>query len=55
MANVAVGRAYTTQEGELPSNMCPPEGFDSVIGQVRAPPRVSSALAGGCAVWTAEQ
>lgn len=36
MANIAVGRPYTTQEGELPSTMCPPDGFDSVIGEVRA-------------------
>lgn len=42
MANVAVGRPYITQEGELSSNMCPPDGFDSVIGQVRALPIVPS-------------
>lgn len=36
LANVAVGRAFKTFEGKLDpnANLCPPPGFDSVIGEV---------------------
>ncbi len=34
ICNVAVGKAYSTTEGFLPPNMCPPRGFDSVVGEV---------------------
>lgn len=37
LANVAVGKAFTTFAGKLDpnANLCPPPGFDSVIGEVR--------------------
>lgn len=35
MASVTVGRAYCTDEGELPNHLCPPPGYDSVVGEVR--------------------
>ena len=36
LTSVAVGRPFTTMQGRLePSdNLCPPPGFDSVIGEV---------------------
>lgn len=34
-ASVVVGRPYVTQEGRLPYDMCPPQGYDAVIGEVR--------------------
>eukprot|EP00752_Nemacystus_decipiens_P006890 g6189.t1 len=34
VCNVAVGRSYNTYEGYLPPHLCPPSGFDSVIGEV---------------------
>jgi len=34
ICNVAVGRAYCTTEGSLPRTMCPPQGYDSVVGEV---------------------
>ncbi|CAN0173238.1 unnamed protein product, partial [Laminaria digitata] len=33
-ATGAVGRAYLTQEGALPAKMCPPPGYDAVVGEV---------------------
>lgn len=39
-ATVAVGRAYQTNAGELPENMCPPHGFDAVVGEVNQWPLV---------------
>lgn len=33
-ATIAVGKAYTTTQGFLPHNMCPPPGYDSVVGEV---------------------
>lgn len=37
LASVAVGRAFKTQLGRLDpnANLCPPPGFDSVMGEVR--------------------
>jgi len=35
VANVTAGKAYTTQEDGLDKDMCPPDGFDSVVGEVR--------------------
>lgn len=37
LTSVAIGRAYATMEGRLnpADNLCPPPGFDSVIGEVR--------------------
>ena len=34
-ATVVVGLAYLIKEGSLPDNMCPPPGFDAVVGEVR--------------------
>ena len=34
-ATAVVGLAYLTKEGFLPDNMCPPPGFDAVVGEVR--------------------
>lgn len=35
VASVAVGNAFVTHEGKLPVERCPPQGYDSVIGEVR--------------------
>ena len=35
VANVTAGKAYTTQEHFLDQDNCPPDGFDSVVGEVR--------------------
>lgn len=37
LTSVAIGRAFTTMQGKLKpeDNLCPPPGFDSVIGEVR--------------------
>lgn len=43
VCDIAVGRSYNTYEGSLPTHLCPPPGFDSVIGEV-------SCLFGGIAV-----
>ena len=37
MASVVIGRSFITQESELPSGMCPPLGYHSVVGEVRDP------------------
>ncbi|CAM9304718.1 unnamed protein product, partial [Laminaria digitata] len=34
IATAAVGRAHRTQEAVLPAHMCPPPGFDAVLGEV---------------------
>ncbi|CAM9267091.1 unnamed protein product, partial [Hapterophycus canaliculatus] len=34
VANVSAGNAYRTTEGKLPDHMCPPQGYDSVVGEV---------------------
>lgn len=36
LCNVAIGKSFNTQLGELPANQCPPPGFDSVVGEVGA-------------------
>jgi hypothetical protein len=33
-ASVAAGRAFCTQEGELPGITRPPDGHDSIVGEV---------------------
>lgn len=35
MASVAVGKAYVTKKGSLDKEFCPPQGYDSVVGEVR--------------------
>lgn len=35
VADVAAGLSYRTKKSRLPKDMCPPTGFDSVVGQVR--------------------
>lgn len=39
VADVAAGKAYLTQERRLSDDMCPPPGYDSVVGEVRGPKR----------------
>ncbi|CAM9848754.1 unnamed protein product [Pylaiella littoralis] len=34
VANVAAGKAHTTKDRDLPIKMCPPAGYDSVVGEV---------------------
>ncbi|CBN80081.1 conserved unknown protein [Ectocarpus siliculosus] len=34
VANVTAGNAYLTQQGSLGQDMCPPAGYDSVVGEV---------------------
>lgn len=34
-ASVVVGRPYKTTEGFLPEDMCPPPGYNAVIGEVK--------------------
>ncbi|CAN0075917.1 unnamed protein product, partial [Sphacelaria rigidula] len=34
MASVAVGKPFFTTEGSLPPKLCPPDDYDSVVGQV---------------------
>ena len=41
VATVTVGEAYLTEERELPENMCPPAGYDAVVGEVNNMTRVS--------------
>ena len=33
MCNVVIGTPFITQEGFLPPEQCPPEGYDSVVGE----------------------
>jgi hypothetical protein len=33
LCNVVVGKAFVTRDGTLPSQDCPPRGFDSVVGE----------------------
>ena len=35
-ASVVVGRPYVTQEASLPHDMCPPQGYDAVLGEVKS-------------------
>lgn len=39
IVSVAVGRPFVTQEGFLPPELCPPDGYDSVVGEVSISPR----------------
>lgn len=39
-ASVAVGKAYKTKEGKLPADMCPPQGYNAVFGEVTHRTRV---------------
>lgn len=34
MCSVAVGRSFNTYEKGLPDHLCPPPGYDSVVGEV---------------------
>ncbi|CAM9699673.1 unnamed protein product [Scytosiphon promiscuus] len=34
VANVSVGKAFKTIKGTLPNYLCPPQGYDSVVGEV---------------------
>ncbi|CAM9324420.1 unnamed protein product, partial [Hapterophycus canaliculatus] len=36
VVNVAAGKTYNTTEGNLEPDMCPPDGYDSVVGEVGA-------------------
>ena len=33
LCNVVVGKPFVTRDGSLPSQDCPPRGFDSVVGE----------------------
>eukprot|EP00904_Undaria_pinnatifida_P004166 jgi/Undpi1/13750/HiC_scaffold_9.g03403.m1 len=33
-ASVVVGRPFNTTEARLPADMCPPQGYDAVVGEV---------------------
>lgn len=35
-ASVVVGRPFKTHEGQLPPEMCPPQGYDAVLGEVNS-------------------
>lgn len=51
VASVAVGKAFLTFEGKLPPELCPPDGYDSVVGQVGKVRRKHETKKTTCARW----